>query len=73
MAVRAAEQHRMHKVGWLGAAVLAANNAGEHTEPEPGLPNAVAATAVIFLAMLGATAAHEGGAAMLPGVLRVTF
>jgi VIT1/CCC1 family predicted Fe2+/Mn2+ transporter len=34
---------------------------------------AVSATSLLFLALLGAVAAHAGGAAMLPGALRVTF
>jgi VIT1/CCC1 family predicted Fe2+/Mn2+ transporter len=41
--------------------------------PLQHLISAVAATSLGFLALLGALAARAGGAAMLPGALRVTL
>jgi VIT1/CCC1 family predicted Fe2+/Mn2+ transporter len=41
--------------------------------PETGLLVAVAATSLLFLALLGAFAARMGGAAIGPGTVRVTF
>ena len=41
--------------------------------PASSLLIAVPATSIVFLAGLGALAAHAGGAAMAPGALRVTF
>ena len=41
--------------------------------PEAGLLIAVAATSLVFLAVLGAFAARVGGAAMVPGTFRVAF
>ncbi|MEA2763919.1 MAG: vacuolar iron transporter family protein [Gemmatimonadaceae bacterium] len=41
--------------------------------PAPALILLVAATSLVFLAMLGAVAARVGGAAVMKGALRVTF
>jgi VIT1/CCC1 family predicted Fe2+/Mn2+ transporter len=41
--------------------------------PESFLIYLVAGTSLLFLALLGALAARTGGAAMLPGAVRVTF
>ncbi|MGC1783470.1 MAG: VIT family protein [Acidobacteriaceae bacterium] len=41
--------------------------------PEKLLIYLVAGTSLLFLALLGALAARTGGAAMLPGAIRVTF
>ncbi len=41
--------------------------------PEAGLIPLVAATSLLFLALLGALAARAGGARLMPGTLRVTF
>src|ERR1019366_4129857 len=41
--------------------------------PEKGLIFLVAGTSLAFLALLGALAAHTGGAGMAAGALRVTF
>ncbi len=41
--------------------------------PASSLLIAVPATSIVFLAGLGALAAHAGGAAIAPGALRVTF
>jgi VIT1/CCC1 family predicted Fe2+/Mn2+ transporter len=41
--------------------------------PAAALIPLVAGTSLVFLALLGALAAHAGGAGLLPGALRVTF
>ena len=41
--------------------------------PAAGLLVAVSGTSLLFLALLGALAARVGGAAMMPGAIRVTF
>jgi VIT1/CCC1 family predicted Fe2+/Mn2+ transporter len=41
--------------------------------PEAGVLISVAGTSLFFLALLGALAAHTGGAALIPGAIRVTF
>ena len=41
--------------------------------PRTSLIVSVPATSLLFLALLGALAAHVGGARVAPGVLRVTF
>ena len=54
----------------LGAALpLLVATAG----PASGLIPLVAGTALLFLALLGATAAHAGGARIATGAIRVTF
>jgi VIT1/CCC1 family predicted Fe2+/Mn2+ transporter len=41
--------------------------------PGPRLITVVAASSLVFLATLGALAARTGGAAILTGMIRVTF
>jgi vacuolar iron transporter family protein len=41
--------------------------------PEPTLIVIVAATSLVFLALLGAMAARAGGARVMPSVIRITF
>jgi len=41
--------------------------------PQAHLISIVSATSIIFLALLGAIAAHAGGASLLSGAIRVTF
>jgi VIT1/CCC1 family predicted Fe2+/Mn2+ transporter len=41
--------------------------------PATGLVFVVAGTSLFFLALLGALAAHTGGARILTGTVRVTF
>lgn len=41
--------------------------------PAPALVSLVAGTSLFFLAVLGALAAHKGGAPILRGMMRVTF
>jgi len=41
--------------------------------PETALIIAVSGTSLVFLALLGALAARAGGAAVIPGAIRVTF
>lgn len=60
---RLVEIHLTHRVGWLRAAVLGANDVlGAHARDELG----------IFLAMLGGVAARAGGSPVGKSIARVT-
>ena len=84
MKIRHKEQHNIDKIGWLRAAVLGANDGIISTAslmlgiaaavaPASVLIPWIAVAALLSLAFLGGLAARNGGAKVLPGVLRVSF
>ena len=63
-----AEIHMVHRIGWLRAAVLGANDGLVSTASL-----VVAVTTLVALSVLGGLGASVGGAGIVEGAIRVTF